>query len=349
MSEEPRAEDTVSINSDSGDETSQESQAKHKNNEIVMVPNEIRSESQNGNDARESPSPEVHEIVSDNDDCVVTNEEKPETPEPNPKEVLRRSSRTIKKKKYEEEEDTTENGEEESDIEEVAMEDPLKQLSVKKKTIVVNDTKSLMEMATKQMKANQGHGDGKDTVVIIDTNSILSNKDTTQQGKISGTSSTALNAQNIYQTMAARGITVSKNVTSAPPQHTPAAAQPLILPSLTDDMFVVEAPSFIVPYVYEKPSLKPFREFVDKLGKELDDQKAKEDEERMEKEKILKEQKEKELQEKRDKGELVEEDMEVDTEKETPSVAATTPVDEVEEDGSKKKRKGNYYFVYTFL
>lgn len=307
-----------------------------------MVPNEIRSESQNGNDVRESPSPEVHEIISDNDDCVVTNEEKPETPEPNPKEMLRRSSRTIKRKKYEEDDDT-ENGEEESDIEEVTMEDPLKQLNVKKKTIVVNDTKALMEMATKQMKANQGHGDGKDTVVIIDTNSILSNKDTLQQGKSSGTSSTALNAQNIYQTMAARGITVSKNVTSAPSQHTP-AAQPLILPSLTDDMFVVEAPSFIVPYVYEKPSLKPFREFVDKLGKELDDQKAKEEEERMEKEKLLKEQKEKELQEKKDKGELVEEEIEAETEKE--SATGTTPGDEVEEDGSKKKRKGNYYFVF---
>lgn len=46
---------------------------------------------------------------------------------------------------------------------------------------------------------------------------------------------------------------------------------PQILPTLTDDMFVVEAPSFIVPYVYEKPPLKPLKNFIDKLGKSIKD------------------------------------------------------------------------------
>uniref|UniRef100_A0A6M2DZZ3 MOG interacting and ectopic P-granules protein 1 n=1 Tax=Xenopsylla cheopis TaxID=163159 RepID=A0A6M2DZZ3_XENCH len=45
----------------------------------------------------------------------------------------------------------------------------------------------------------------------------------------------------------------------------------LVLPNLTDDMFVVEAPSFIVPYVYEKPPSEPFRQFVDKMGKEVEE------------------------------------------------------------------------------
>jgi len=43
-------------------------------------------------------------------------------------------------------------------------------------------------------------------------------------------------------------------------------------PNLTDDMFVLEAPSFVVPYVYEKPakeSFKDFKESVDKLVEEL--------------------------------------------------------------------------------
>ena len=43
-------------------------------------------------------------------------------------------------------------------------------------------------------------------------------------------------------------------------------------PNLTDDMFVLEAPSFVVPYVYEKPakeSYKDFKESVDKLVEEL--------------------------------------------------------------------------------
>merc|ERR1712029_228193 len=39
-------------------------------------------------------------------------------------------------------------------------------------------------------------------------------------------------------------------------------------PGLTDDTYVVEAPSFIVPYVYEKPpkeNIKDFKESIDKL------------------------------------------------------------------------------------
>ncbi|KAF7988315.1 hypothetical protein HCN44_000888 [Aphidius gifuensis] len=43
--------------------------------------------------------------------------------------------------------------------------------------------------------------------------------------------------------------------------------QQQILPTLTDDMFVVEAPSFIVPYVYEKPPVIPLKEYVTKLDK----------------------------------------------------------------------------------
>ena len=38
-------------------------------------------------------------------------------------------------------------------------------------------------------------------------------------------------------------VTVPTNI----PKH------PIILPNLTDNMFVVEATSFIVPYIYEKP------------------------------------------------------------------------------------------------
>lgn len=38
-------------------------------------------------------------------------------------------------------------------------------------------------------------------------------------------------------------------------------------PNLTDDTFVVEAPSFIVPYVYEKPPKETFQEFKDSVKK----------------------------------------------------------------------------------
>ncbi len=82
-------------------------------------------------------------------------------------------------------------------------------------------------------------------------------------------------------------------------------------PNLTDDMFVLEAPSFVVPYVYEKPakeSFKDFKESVDKLVEEL---KKKENES---------EKKEDEGSESKDKGD------DVKDEKKEPEVAPVTEV-----------------------
>merc|ERR1712228_1132484 len=56
-------------------------------------------------------------------------------------------------------------------------------------------------------------------------------------------------------------------------------------PNLTDDTFVVEAPSFIVPYVYEKPpkeAMKDFKSSIESLQKA----KEKEEAEKKEKEKL---------------------------------------------------------------
>ncbi|XP_058064484.1 MOG interacting and ectopic P-granules protein 1 isoform X2 [Anopheles bellator] len=47
-----------------------------------------------------------------------------------------------------------------------------------------------------------------------------------------------------------------------PPSLTPVTP---LLPALTDDMFVLEAPSFIVPYIYEKPPVDNLRDIVDDL------------------------------------------------------------------------------------
>lgn len=51
----------------------------------------------------------------------------------------------------------------------------------------------------------------------------------------------------------------------------------ILLPALTDDMFVLEAPSFIVPYIYEKPPSENLKQIVEDMKKELDALKAKED------------------------------------------------------------------------
>lgn len=42
-----------------------------------------------------------------------------------------------------------------------------------------------------------------------------------------------------------------------------------LLPNLTDDMFVLEAPSFIVPYIYEKPSGIDLKSVVSEIGKTI--------------------------------------------------------------------------------
>ncbi|KAM3968716.1 uncharacterized protein ACR2FA_000113 [Aphomia sociella] len=339
ISHEQRAEDTVSINSDSetehGGASVQKSHKKNKSNDVIILDNENRIDSHNGN-SHDSSSPEIHEIESDNDDCVVANDEKPKHTEN--KIPLRRSSRAIKRKRYN---DDIENGDE-SDVEEVELEDPLTR---KNKPIVINDTKALVEMAAKQMKSNHGNNQKKEpTVVIIDTNSIMSRKSSgVQQGKnLTSTINSSISAQNLYQSIVARGTTVtpvSSKINNASIQNQNIqSSQPSILPSLTDDMFVVEAPSFIVPYVYEKPSVKPFREFVDVLGKELEEQRVKEERDRLDKEKEEKEKYEKEKQERRKRGEEVEESEE-EPENEDGVDAKPDEIQETEKDKKKKTEK----------
>lgn len=322
------------------DDTSQESHPKddessdsendnengNDNDQDIDNENENESENQNGSQNQNggSPIPEVHEITSDDeDDCVVTNEDDSSnsgSDSSDSSEASQESNKGSDEKKDSEQLENGDDGEdgEESDIEEVAIEDPLNQSSSKAKPIVINDTRNLAELANKQAKANGG--DQKEpTVVIIDTNSILSGKGPMPiQSKSQTTSS--IDAQNLCQSIAARGTTITpvscKASTSTSTQNSTQTPQPNILPSLTDDMFVVEAPSFIVPYVYEKPSVKPFREFVDKLGKELEEIKIKEEAERSVKEKAEKERKEKEKQERIARGEDVEEDSDKDLENE---------------------------------
>lgn len=327
VSEEPRAEDTVSINSDSdlegGDENSQESQAQLKN-EVIILDTENQCGGRNGN----SDGLEVHEIGSDHEDCVVATEEKKEEKASEDEKVpLRRSSRAIKRKRYT---DNLENGNE-SDIEELKFQESVHRRS---KPIVINDTKALVDIAARQGK--HGNNQRKETtVVIIDTNSVTSGKGTSllqNKNSISSLNS-ALSAQNLYQSIVARGTTVtpvsSKNSMSTQvSQDTP----PVILPSLTDDMFVVEAPSFIVPYVYEKPSIKPFREFVCKLGKELEEQRLKENDNQLGTDK---------KQEQKDKV------MDGDKEASGDEKKSTQNIEEKEVEIKKKKtdRKGWYAFA----
>ncbi|KAJ8919868.1 hypothetical protein NQ315_006397 [Exocentrus adspersus] len=249
------------------------------------------------------------------------------TPEKKPQAEVkaitpRRSTRNLNKNKSyvesdKEEEEASPQSSEESDIEEVLPQDPLAcsdsvtvekipieraKPTLKSSTIVVKDTKRLVEIASKSNNTSQGKKEP--TLVIIDTNSILSGRGpvpVTNKGTASGISTSAypsmlpmaLPAQGMYPPNMRATITpipMNTPITSTPPPKTspatitPTLAPPL-LPTLTDDMFVVEAPSFIVPYVYEKPPVKDLKEYIKSLDAETKSQpkrkskkKSKEDE-----------------------------------------------------------------------
>lgn len=165
-------------------------------------------------------------------------------------------------------------------------------------TIVVSDTKRLVEIAASSKSTSSGKKEP--TLVIIDTNSILSGHGPIPisqkppqmppmahqhhhhphpQSAYAMSLPMALPAQGVYPANMRATITpipmVHHPPPVAPPPPKPAPPPPpqapQVLPTLTDDMYVVEAPSFIVPYVYEKPPLKEFKKFVENIGKEVEE------------------------------------------------------------------------------
>ncbi|XP_025836818.1 myb-like protein X isoform X2 [Agrilus planipennis] len=370
--------------------------------DIVIIDGKENSSS-DANQNRKHKISECDEVI-DLDSPV---KKKKKAKAPPPELPARRSSRNLNKerKSYVEEDDYELEVEkrkradsEESDIEEVLPEDPLavtdsihNELRIGNKgtnspssTIVVKDTKRLVEIASQSNNSNISKKEP--TLVIIDTNSILSGrgpipisqKSTAPSPSLSTSAFNmlpmALPAQGVYPanmratitpipigastpkgsatsllspvsvssgsgqpilssvvlpTVQSNAVHVSSVVhqptlLSATAQASQSLAPPPLLPTLTDDMFVVEAPSFIVPYVYEKPPMKDMKEFLKEvLEKEAEEKKKKEEEEerkRKEEEKE-KEQRKKEEEERKDKEEEAkekadDEKMEVDEDEE---------------------------------
>lgn len=183
------------------------------------------------------------------------------------------------------------------DIQEIAI-DPLADTSKPKpRSLLLTDPKRLVEMSKPNMMAsiNKAAPKKEPTLVIIDTNSILSGR-----GPVPVAHSSPQPVVNRPPQLTLLPVQNKLNQNKMPGQsNKPAvpAQPPILLPSLTDDMFVVEAPSFIVPYVYEKPPVKPLKEFVDDLDKTL--KKEKED---AEKEKLKKEEDKKKDKDEKEKS-----------------------------------------------
>lgn len=174
------------------------------------------------------------------------------------------------------------------DIEEI-IDDPLNIAAAKKPRLSINQSiqqnssfKSQLQMTTLPQKSllttNQHSATKEPTLVIIDTNTLMNRSGNTPLSGINPATpksanssysslSNVMSPNNSYNSprsvlnpvAAAAANLISK--TNPPPL---APVTPL-LPALTDDMFVLEAPSFIVPYIYEKPPPENLRDIVDEM------------------------------------------------------------------------------------
>lgn len=317
--------------------------------DVTIVENDNSGKS-NGEVCSSPEVQEICDLSKDKDSSSETTPKKKKkstTPQTKAESITpRRSSRNLNKQKsYIEprENDIVDDvDDDEDEIEEITPDDPLglsdhhpphqinvhhapishrpRPASMSGGTIVVKDTKRLVEIAntSKSTMSSPAVSSGvsssgmkkEPTLVIIDTNSILSGRGPVPvHNKPSGNLPTsysvlpmALPAQGVYPANMRATITPipmkQQQQSILQQQHHQqqqqqaalaaahqAQAQANILPSLTDDMYVVEAPSFIVPYVYEKPPIKNFKEFVVHYGKEVEKVKKEQEEKRKKKKK----------------------------------------------------------------
>jgi len=271
-------------------------------------PGENNKDNSISESSKESPSADDTEVETINDSPQKKTPKKKD--EPALDEPLRRSSRKKTPTKYhemlikememespseEEIEEVEEIKDDDSDIQEIEAEDPLgseSSLSItpknkKANVVTIDDLKTLQRLAT---SAKQSVDKAKsDNLMIIDTQSIIAGK----MG--SGVSITPAKPKTISTpttpsglNISPAGVTLGSGVTIKPNKPsstqgvsiTPATAKPasntstaLSDPNLTDDTFVVEAPSFIVPYVYEKPPKEAILDFKEAIEKQIEDKK----------------------------------------------------------------------------
>ncbi|XP_042226042.1 LOW QUALITY PROTEIN: MOG interacting and ectopic P-granules protein 1-like [Homarus americanus] len=217
-----------------------------------------------------------------------------------------------------------------SDIEMIEESDPL--------AISDADVRKIQQKEKKEIKSKDPN------VIIIDTNTLLKNQGNLAAAVAQSTSTTIhtvtargtstavsnINIQNAIQAITggvpAQGLQsayitalqqVSPKVLLAQGGQVPMNSQHLAqlqqyynsLGHLQDDAYVIEAPSFIVPYVMEGKPKEPIKTFLRRINKDLEEFEKKEKEEEEKKkaeEKRLQEEKEKEEKEKKKKEEAEE-------------------------------------------
>lgn len=209
---------------------------------------------------------EVHEILSDKEDCVVIEDDKKMDGDTAARSINRNRKSAVRPR-----DDLYDD-----DIEEI-IEDPLEQSAPKRPRL--NDPLGTDSRKTQVTSSN--NTSKEPTLVIIDTNAILSrgtaaNVQALNKSNVSVTP-VGVPAQGVYPIDSRASITPVPNSNSqiTATSTTLAGLNAPVLTALTDDMFVLEAPSFIVPYIYEKPPSEDLKEIVIKMSIEIEEQKAK--------------------------------------------------------------------------
>ncbi|XP_071743395.1 MOG interacting and ectopic P-granules protein 1 isoform X2 [Lepeophtheirus salmonis] len=204
-----------------------------------------------------------------------------------------------------------------------------------KKVVTIDDVKVLHKIAASNRKESAAAA-AKNNVVLIDTDSILAGK-----------SGVTITPASRPKTNSLPNLPAGVTISHAPKVGHNASSSSSITkkpelndPNLTDDTFVVEAPSFIVPYVYEKPPKETFSAFwedIKKLQDKIRDEKRKKKEQEAEK-----------LRKRKEEGE--EEDPEFDpdaviVEDEKAKLSSESSSEEEDEilQPSKKAQSENYF------
>jgi hypothetical protein len=241
----------VSIHSDSDEEEEGE------------APASSSKKKENGAKSNESSDKDDCIVIDDEKDDEDTSEKKEESKELDEDVSPRRSLRARKPVQKEQDFD--------DDIEEI-IEDPLDctASSAPKRMKIGNTT---IDLTSK--KADSSTAKKEPSLVIIDTDTIMQKR---QSGNfpvnlsVHSTSSSSSTSSNQALNLSSKGNSVLNPFATGQSSN--------LLPNLTDDMFVLEAPSFIVPYIYEKPPNCDLKEVVKKMGAEIEADRRKEKERR---------------------------------------------------------------------
>uniref|UniRef100_A0A182WBR5 MOG interacting and ectopic P-granules protein 1 n=1 Tax=Anopheles minimus TaxID=112268 RepID=A0A182WBR5_9DIPT len=140
----------------------------------------------------------------------------------------------------------------------------------KEPTLVLIDTNTMMNNGGSQRTSNLGvtaspnvNSNAANLLAKASNAGILANANASPGGQFNSRS--LLNSSGMAN--ATSGVGIVNQVGMMGKTTTAAGLAPVtpLLPALTDDMFVLEAPSFIVPYIYEKPPVDNLRDIVDEL------------------------------------------------------------------------------------